>query len=95
MASVVSASLDQREHRRYRIVIVLSPRRFPLVGLAAVFLVFAAPRAPLAWEAARDASGAIEIRDGGKIVAKGTPEDIAASEKSYTGKYLKRVLGRK
>jgi excinuclease ABC subunit A len=29
---------------------------------------------------------------GGKIVARGTPEDIAKSEKSYTGKYLKRVL---
>lgn len=29
---------------------------------------------------------------GGKIVAKGTPEDIARSEKSYTGKYLKKVL---
>jgi excinuclease ABC subunit A len=31
---------------------------------------------------------------GGKIVAKGTPEDIAKSEKSYTGKYLKKVLVR-
>lgn len=29
---------------------------------------------------------------GGQIVARGTPEDIAKSEKSYTGKYLKRVL---
>ncbi|MDO8430470.1 MAG: excinuclease ABC subunit UvrA [Candidatus Taylorbacteria bacterium] len=29
---------------------------------------------------------------GGKIVAKGTPEDVARNEKSYTGKYLKRVL---
>jgi excinuclease ABC subunit A len=29
---------------------------------------------------------------GGKIVAKGTPEDIAMNEKSYTGKYLKRKL---
>jgi excinuclease ABC subunit A len=29
---------------------------------------------------------------GGKIVAKGTPEDIANSEKSHTGVYLKRVL---
>ncbi len=29
---------------------------------------------------------------GGTIVAKGTPEDIAKSEKSYTGKYLKKVL---
>lgn len=32
---------------------------------------------------------------GGKIVAKGTPEDIAKSDKSYTGKYLKKVLARK
>lgn len=29
---------------------------------------------------------------GGMIVAKGTPEEIAESKKSYTGKYLKRVL---
>lgn len=29
---------------------------------------------------------------GGKIVAKGTPEDVANSEKSHTGKYLKRAL---
>ncbi len=29
---------------------------------------------------------------GGNIVAKGTPEDVAKSEKSYTGKYLKKVL---
>ncbi len=29
---------------------------------------------------------------GGKIVAKGTPEKIANSKKSFTGKYLKRVL---
>ncbi len=29
---------------------------------------------------------------GGKIVARGTPEDVARSEKSYTGQYLKRVL---
>lgn len=29
---------------------------------------------------------------GGQIVAKGTPEDVARSEKSYTGKYLKKVL---
>lgn len=32
---------------------------------------------------------------GGQIVAKGTPEDVAKSEKSYTGKYLKKVLARK
>jgi excinuclease ABC subunit A len=29
---------------------------------------------------------------GGMIVAAGTPEDIAANENSYTGKYLKVVL---
>jgi excinuclease ABC subunit A len=29
---------------------------------------------------------------GGKVVAKGTPEKIASSKKSFTGKYLKRVL---
>jgi excinuclease ABC subunit A len=32
---------------------------------------------------------------GGTIVATGTPEEIAASEKSYTGKYLRPVLERK
>jgi excinuclease ABC subunit A len=31
---------------------------------------------------------------GGKIVAKGTPEDVARNEKSYTGQYLKKVLKR-
>jgi len=29
---------------------------------------------------------------GGTLVAAGTPEQIAACEKSYTGKYLKKVL---
>ncbi len=29
---------------------------------------------------------------GGKIVARGTPEEIAGSAQSYTGKYLKKVL---
>ncbi len=29
---------------------------------------------------------------GGKIIAKGTPEDVAANEKSYTGGYLKKML---
>ncbi len=29
---------------------------------------------------------------GGEVIAKGTPEDVARNEKSYTGKYLKRVL---
>lgn len=32
---------------------------------------------------------------GGQVVAKGTPEDIANSSKSHTGKYLKRVLNKK
>ncbi len=30
--------------------------------------------------------------DGGMVVAEGTPEQIAASSKSYTGAYLKRLL---
>lgn len=29
---------------------------------------------------------------GGKIIAKGTPEEVAGNKNSYTGKYLKRVL---
>lgn len=29
---------------------------------------------------------------GGKVVAKGTPEEVAESEKSHTGKYLKKIL---
>ncbi|MBU6232220.1 excinuclease ABC subunit UvrA [Patescibacteria group bacterium] len=29
---------------------------------------------------------------GGKLVASGTPEDVARNEKSYTGQYLKKVL---
>jgi excinuclease ABC subunit A len=32
---------------------------------------------------------------GGHIVAKGTPEDVAANEKSHTGRYLKKVLKKK
>ncbi|MFA6459114.1 MAG: excinuclease ABC subunit UvrA [Candidatus Paceibacterota bacterium] len=31
---------------------------------------------------------------GGKIVAKGTPEDVANNPKSFTGQYLKKVLKR-
>lgn len=31
---------------------------------------------------------------GGKLVAKGTPEDVARAEKSYTGQYLKKYLKR-
>ena len=30
--------------------------------------------------------------NGGNIVAKGTPEEVAGNTKSYTGKYLKKVL---
>ncbi len=29
---------------------------------------------------------------GGKIIAKGTPEDVANNQKSHTGKYLKKIL---
>ncbi len=29
---------------------------------------------------------------GGKIIAKGTPEEVANNPASYTGKYLKKVL---
>ena len=32
---------------------------------------------------------------GGEIVAAGTPEQIAAAKKSYTGEFLKPVLARK
>jgi excinuclease ABC subunit A len=32
---------------------------------------------------------------GGKIVARGTPEEVANTSASYTGKYLKKVLKRK
>lgn len=32
--------------------------------------------------------------NGGQVIAKGTPEDVANSTKSYTGKYLKKVLKR-
>ncbi len=32
---------------------------------------------------------------GGRIVAKGTPEDVAMNEKSHTGKYLKKMLRKK
>jgi excinuclease ABC subunit A len=30
---------------------------------------------------------------GGRIVAEGTPEQVAANKASYTGRYLKRALG--
>jgi excinuclease ABC subunit A len=31
---------------------------------------------------------------GGQLVAKGTPEDVAANKNSYTGQYLKKILKR-
>ena len=31
---------------------------------------------------------------GGKIVAKGTPEEVAETDGSYTGEYLKKILKR-
>ena len=31
---------------------------------------------------------------GGNLVGKGTPEELAANEKSYTGKYLKKMLAK-
>lgn len=31
---------------------------------------------------------------GGEVIAKGTPEEIAACERSYTGQYLKKMLAR-
>ena len=30
---------------------------------------------------------------GGRIVAQGTPEEVAACPASYTGQYLKKLLG--
>ena len=30
---------------------------------------------------------------GGQIVAQGTPEEVAACPESYTGQYLKKLLG--
>ena len=32
---------------------------------------------------------------GGTVVAKGTPEQVAKNEKSYTGQYLKPLLEKK
>jgi excinuclease ABC subunit A len=32
---------------------------------------------------------------GGRIVAAGTPEDVAATKESYTGQYLRELLGRR
>jgi excinuclease ABC subunit A len=30
--------------------------------------------------------------EGGRVIAAGTPEEVAANQKSYTGRYLKKVL---
>ena len=32
---------------------------------------------------------------GGRIIAQGTPEDVAENPASFTGQYLKHVLGKK
>jgi excinuclease ABC subunit A len=32
---------------------------------------------------------------GGRIIAQGTPEDVAESEAGFTGRYLRNVLGKK
>jgi excinuclease ABC subunit A len=32
---------------------------------------------------------------GGMVIAQGTPEQVAGVEASYTGKYLRAVLGRR
>lgn len=32
---------------------------------------------------------------GGRIVAEGTPEDVARVKESYTGQYLRELLGRR
>ena len=34
------------------------------------------------------------LDNGGRVVAMGTPEEVAECEKSYTGKYLKDILKR-
>jgi len=32
---------------------------------------------------------------GGRIVAEGTPEEVAKAKESYTGRYLRDLLGRR
>jgi excinuclease ABC subunit A len=32
---------------------------------------------------------------GGRIIAQGTPEEVAVDESSFTGRYLRNVLGKK
>ena len=31
--------------------------------------------------------------NGGKIIAEGTPEKVSQNEKSYTGRFIKELLG--
>jgi excinuclease ABC subunit A len=38
----------------------------------------------------------VRVHDGGgRIVAAGTPEDVARVKESYTGQYLRELLGRR
>ena len=32
---------------------------------------------------------------GGEVIASGTPEEVADNKESYTGMYLKKILGEK
>ncbi|MGO9292088.1 MAG: HEAT repeat domain-containing protein [Polyangia bacterium] len=53
---------------------MLSLRQFSFLVLTATSVLLALPCPAIAWEAATDASGAIEIRDGGKMVASFAPK---------------------
>ena len=33
--------------------------------------------------------------EGGRVIAEGTPEEVAEVENSYTGQFLKKILGGK
>jgi hypothetical protein len=41
------------------------------------------------------AEALIAVRSGGRIIAAGTPEDVAETKASYTGQYLRELLGRR
>ena len=32
--------------------------------------------------------------NGGRVIAKGTPEEVATNEASFTGQYLKKILNK-
>jgi HEAT repeat protein len=68
--------LDPHQAKRYRTGIVLNPCRVSVLCLLPFFLL-AAPRTSAAWDAASNASGAIEIRDGDKIAAHFVPKTPA------------------